>query len=333
LNGQVSDSAKTGGPSRTQADSVGDAKPLGLWKKTRWRTSRHEKSGLGQSLEEAVNDDLLTKIAQHGWSPELREEFVCDFDQTIGRSIVYFLARLRGLEGREIGQLLAFVERREGVATRAGDHPLGELIEEAYFAIYRQVFQGSLVRKYMLGKASGAIHSGFDAYLRGVVRHRVVDCLRRQDRRRCIQLADGWDEQIPESEPDWSRTIRAAWWDRVLRCQSSEAEERQELGRIALSLDGEGSERTRLCCAFAELKARSEGSERQNVRMVLAYYLSNYGTKASAAGRSIPSVEELTLERICGLSLSWDDVFRLFGRECNPSRVRQAVRQLYEELG
>ncbi len=306
---------------------------MAIRKKTRWRTSRHEQSGSIEPSGKAVTDDLLTRIAQHGWSPELRDEFVRAFDQTIGRSIVYFLARLRGLEGREIGQLLAFVERREGAATRAGDHPLGELIEEAYFAIYRQVFQGSLVRKYMVGKTSATIHSGFAAYLRGAVRHRVVDCLRRQDRRRCIQLADGWDEQIPENEPDWSRAVRAVWWDRVLRCQSSEVEERQELRRVALSLDREGAERTRLCCAFAELKARSGGAGRQDVRMVLAYYLSNYGTKTPSAGRSIPPVGELTLERICGLSLSWDDVFRLFGRECNPSRIRQAVRRVYEELG
>lgn len=278
-------------------------------------------------------DDLLTTIAEHGWDPELREQFVRAFDQMIGRSIVYFLSRLRGLEGRDIGQLLAFVERREEAALHAEDHPLSEVIEEAYFSMYRQIFSGSLVAKYVQGKRSGAISSDFAAYLRGAVRHRVVDSLRGRDRQRCLLQEATWHEQLPQSEPDWSRAIRATWWDRVLRCRSSDAAEREELHRVALSLEGEGADRSRLCCAFAELKARSEETERQDIRMVLAYYLSNYGTKTRAKERSIPNVDELTLERICGLALTWTEVFGIFGRQCNPSRVRHAVRQQYEELG
>lgn len=279
---------------------------------------------------------LLTEVAERGWDAGLRERFVRSFDRTIGQAIVYYLARFWHLEGRELAQLLAIVERREGGSGETPEHPLSEVIEEAYVTIYRQVFQQKLILSYLRGKEQGCIKSDFAAYLRGAVRHRVLDCLRQRDRHRRVESAEEaeeeWEEKVPDQEPDWAKAVRARWWDRLVRCRSSGPEERKELHRVALALKGDAAERTRLCLACARMKVEGTEAEKEDSRMFLLYYLSNYGSRLRQSERVIPALEEITLERIRGLALSWEEIFKIFGRQSNPSRVREELRKRCEEL-
>ena len=278
-------------------------------------------------------DALLQETAERGWTENSREEFVRLYDQFIGRAIVYYLARHWHLEGREVGRLLSSVERRTRGRGETPEHPLLEALEETYLQMYTQIFQGKLVRAYVNGKRQGRIRSDFSAYLRGVIRHRVIDCLRKQAR---VKETQGGDEdlenRLPTGSLDWAKSLRAGWWDRLIRCKPSKLGERKELHRTALSMEEEAASRTKLCLACAELKAEGGEKEKEDLRMFLVYYLSNFGSLTPSSKRELPPLSDLSLERIRGLGLSWQEVFQVFGRECNPSRIRAKLRDRLEVL-
>lgn len=278
-------------------------------------------------------EDLFQRVAERGWSEDRRNEFVQAYDRMIGQAIVYYLARYWHLERREIGELLSGVERRTRGKGETPEHPLLESLEEAYLELYKQVFQGKLIPGYVQGKREGKIQADFASYLRGIIRHRVLDCLRKRmkDEQKLINEAD-WEEQLPSGSFDWAKGLRASWWDRLIRCRPSEASERKQLQRTALSLDEEAAARTTLCFACAELKAEAREAEKEDLRMFLVYYLSNHGSALPAAWRELPTLDDLSLERIRGLALSWQEIFQMFGRQCNPSRIRAELRDRWEAL-
>lgn len=278
-------------------------------------------------------EEFLREIAEQGWTKDLREEFVRRYDRLIGRAIVYFLARYRELNAGEIHRLLESMERRfkgQGEAPEPGSL---DLMEEAYLRVYEQVFRGRLIQGYVDGYHCGRIECEFPAYLRGVIRNRVVDCLRASKPRFQEVSVEEREEQIPEGSPDWAKALRADWWDRLIRCLGPQPGELGELRRVGLALEEEAARHTGLCLACAQIKAEEAGNVKEDLRMFLVYYLSNYGTEEpSAGGRRLPRSEELSLERIRGLRLSWAEVFWIFGRECNPTRVRTKIRERFEEF-
>ncbi|MCL6643354.1 MAG: hypothetical protein K6T71_08620 [Candidatus Bipolaricaulota bacterium] len=67
--------------------------------------------------------------------------------------------------------------------------------------------------------------------------------------------------------------------------------------------------------------------------MFLVYYLSNYGaTPDPEAQKENLMRETLCLERIRGQALSWEQIFKLFGRQCNPTRVKNQIREKFEAV-
>jgi len=277
-------------------------------------------------------DRLLQEIAEQGWKEESREEFVRRYDCLIGRAIVYFLARYRELNAGEIHRLLESVERRFKGRGEVPEPELLDLVEEVYLCVYEQAFRGRLIQDYVEGHGRGRIKCEFPAYLRGVIRNRVVDCLRASRPRFQEVSVEEWQEQIAEDGPDWAKGLRAEWWDRLIRCLGPQSQELKELRRAALALEEEAARHTGLCLACAHVKVEGSEKLKEDMRMFLVYYLSNYGTKARLAGKKLPRLQELSLERIRGLRLSWAEVFQIFGRECNPTRVRAKIREKFEEL-
>jgi hypothetical protein len=43
-------------------------------------------------------------------------------------------------------------------------------------------------------------------------------------------------------------------------------------------------------------------------------------------------LSELTIEKISGTKLNWAEVFQLVGKEFNPTRVKERIVEIYEEL-
>lgn len=278
-------------------------------------------------------EGILSEVAELGWTEARREEFVRRYDRFIGRAVIYFLARYRNLSGQEIHRLLESVERRLKGRSRVHETGLLDLVEEVYLRVYEQVFRTRLLQDYVDGYHRGRIACEFPAYLRGVIRNRVVDCLRVGKAKMQEVSIEEWEEQITEGSPDWAKALRAEWWDRLVRCREAGSKELEDLEKVALALREEAARRTGLCLACARIKMEGSESLREDMRMFLVYYLSNYGTGEAAAGRRrLPSPEELSLERIRGLRLSWAEIFEIFGRECNPTRVRAKIREKFEEL-
>lgn len=141
---------------------------------------------------------------------------------------------------------------------------------------------------------------------------------------------------------------RLSWWDRLLRCRLASEAELAELRRWLALLEGDAQRDTKLCLACVRLKSESTPEQRDDLRMFLVYYLSNYGAvspsppapllpggEGSSGGRgeAFLTREALCLEKIRGRALSWEQIFALFGRECNPTRVKQRIRERFEALG
>jgi hypothetical protein len=150
---------------------------------------------------------------------------------------------------------------------------------------------------------------------------------------------------------------RLHWWDRLLRCQTATEHELVELQRWLALLEGDARRDTQLCLACVRLKAESTQEQQDDLRMFLVYYLSNYGAapltpppapprggegnspfprreggQGVGLGEGKATREALCLESIRGRALSWEEIFKIFGRECNPTRVKNRIREKFENL-
>lgn len=132
---------------------------------------------------------------------------------------------------------------------------------------------------------------------------------------------------------DWAQPERLLWWDRMLRCRRPTEAELAEFQRLLSALTETAQRDTKLCLACAQLKSESPAEQQDDLRMFLVYYLSSYGAASeSKTNRESLTRETLCLENLRGRPISWEEIFKIFGRECNPTRIKNRVRQKYEAL-
>lgn len=169
--------------------------------------------------------------------------------------------------------------------------------------------------------------------------------------RRWAQVAadaesDGEEEEALEragagaKTKDLAQPERLRWWDALLRCRMATEDELLELQRWVALLEENARRDTHLCLTCVQLKADSTEEQRDDLRMFLVYYLGNYGAASPSPlpspwqgeGEGPLTREALSLEKIRGRALSWEQIFKIFGRECNPTRVKERIRQKFEAL-
>ena len=132
-----------------------------------------------------------------------------------------------------------------------------------------------------------------------------------------------------------SQQIRLAYAEHLIRCTDLPPSEMEDL----LSLDGD-LDAARRWLAFGYAKRCYDPD---HVRGLLAYLFSNYypspiddPTKGEllrqAIARNRVKLSELTIEKISGTKLNWAEVFQLVGKEFNPTRVKERIVEIYEEL-
>jgi hypothetical protein len=125
---------------------------------------------------------------------------------------------------------------------------------------------------------------------------------------------------------------RLAYGEQIIRCTNLPPEEVE----CFLSLDGE-EEKAKKWMALA--KAKQEGNP-TNVSGLLIYLFSNMGKlnkrKQLNLIRRIKKrgvrLNKLTSEELKGTHLKWEHVFELVGKEFNPTREKEKVRRIYEEM-
>jgi hypothetical protein len=398
---------------------------------------------------------LLEDVAEHGWTPEQRDAFVRRYDRLIGETVLDLLVEY-GLLGdrRALRSLRSYLESRLRDQRAGEEHPLWELVEETYMRVYTEIFQKELVQNYIGDVRAGTVQTGFEGYLRGVVRWRLLDLLGAGEKsekelldaivdskkpgtvRRHLADAKGrYGEKVrahllcafgtsveghlqavtdyfferflvekypslrttlepgdsallktleafvaahgrvPEehvlryqgqvtpqrlarfvkltstrtdSEPegdeealeragaraktkDPAQADRLEWWDRLLRCRKPTGIEVAALQRMASVLESNARRDTGLCLACVQLKTESAPEQQDDLRMFLIYYLSNYGAPGQANPENLTR-DALCLEKIRGRELSWEQIFKIFGRECNPTRIKNRVREKFESL-
>lgn len=129
--------------------------------------------------------------------------------------------------------------------------------------------------------------------------------------------------------------IRLAYAEHLMRCTDLPPAEMEDL----LSLDGD-LDQARRWLAFGYAKRRYDPD---HVRGLLIYLFSNYypallddPAKGELLRRAIArkrvKLSELTIEKISGTNLDWEEVFQLMGKEFNPTRVKERIVKIYEEL-
>jgi hypothetical protein len=132
-----------------------------------------------------------------------------------------------------------------------------------------------------------------------------------------------------------SHQIRLAYAEHLMRCTDLPPSEMEDL----LSLDGD-LDAARRWLAFGYAKHRYDPD---HVRGLLVYLFSNYypslvddPAKGTLLRRAIQhkavKLGELTIEKISGTRLDWSEVFQLVGKEFNPTRVKERIVAIYEEL-
>ena len=126
---------------------------------------------------------------------------------------------------------------------------------------------------------------------------------------------------------------RLAYGEQIIQCTNRAPEEMEGF----LMLDGE-VEKARMWRAFAVAKREGHADY---VRGLLVYLLSHQigrpdprkrETLIREIERGRVRLQNLTIERLAGTRLKWDHIFRLVGREFNPTREKEFVKRIYERL-
>lgn len=126
---------------------------------------------------------------------------------------------------------------------------------------------------------------------------------------------------------------RLAYGEQIIRATHLPPEEVEDF----LSLDGAWEQALQwLAFAFAEREGDS-----QAIRGLLVYLFSHSTDEVDRAKRTElledieqrrVLLEELTMERLVGTHLNWSHVFSLVGKEFNPTREKERVKQIYQQL-
>jgi len=126
---------------------------------------------------------------------------------------------------------------------------------------------------------------------------------------------------------------RLAYGEQIIRCTNRDPEEVEGL----LMLDGE-VEKARWWRAFAVAKREGHADY---IRGLLAYLISHHAAELDRAKqrRLIALIEEgkvhlkdLSYEKLVGTHLRWRHIFKLVGKEFNPTREKEHVKRIYERL-
>ena len=151
-------------------------------------------------------------------------------------------------------------------------------------------------------------------------------------------LQGGRLSEMPEDElksllKARAELARLAYGEQILQCTNRDAEDVAGL----LMLDG-NVEKARLWRAFAI--AKREGAT-DYIRGMVAYMISHEAGKRDRQRQKelIRKIEhgevhlkDLTFERLAGTYLRWRHIFQLVGKEFNPTREKEFVRDIYDRL-
>ncbi len=126
---------------------------------------------------------------------------------------------------------------------------------------------------------------------------------------------------------------RLAYGEQILQCTNRDPDEMVGF----LMLDGE-VEKARLWRAVAV--AKREGSA-DYIRGMVAYMISHEVGERNRQKqqdlmrrieRGEVHLKDLTFEQLAGTRLRWKHIFQLVGKEFNPTREKQLIKEIYERL-
>ncbi|MCX8103875.1 MAG: hypothetical protein N3E42_05525 [Candidatus Bipolaricaulota bacterium] len=135
---------------------------------------------------------------------------------------------------------------------------------------------------------------------------------------------------------EWAHEVRLSIWTALLDGSVPSAEDLEQLHRLWAArerLSEPSRLALRICLACVQLAQDGMAGLREELRIFLAYYLSRDGSAPIMHLPEPRSAHELTLEWLRGRELSWEAVFRLFGRTANPDRIRKLLHERLERLG
>lgn len=126
---------------------------------------------------------------------------------------------------------------------------------------------------------------------------------------------------------------RLAYGEQIIRCTNREPEEMEGF----LMLDGE-IEKARWWRAFAVAKREGHADY---IRGLVTYVMSNFVDEVDKKKQKLlvdqikrgeVKFEDLTIEILRGTRLRWRHIFLLVGKEFNPTREREFVKDIYMRM-
>lgn len=135
---------------------------------------------------------------------------------------------------------------------------------------------------------------------------------------------------------EWAHEVRLLVWAALLQGNAPGPEEVESLHKLWAArerLSEQSRLALRICLACVRLIQDGALGLREELRIFLAYYLSRDGSAPLVNAPEPRSAGELTLEWLRGRELSWEEIFKIFGRTANPDRVRRLLQDQIERLG
>jgi len=250
------------------------------------------------------------------------------------RTLLYELGRRFGREALTgLGEYLRVLQVSRGMPSRGVPGLLFDLTCDTWQDICSEIFreQEHTIMKYYRHieerQRQGQEPLSFEAYLRGLVKFKLLQNLRRQP----LGFASldtpsddaeaAWEESLaaPSEEQGWADEIDV-YWEQLLRCHLP------DLGAMERNLRLAEHKEHLLCWACCRLKSKLNDVGRENLVAFIAFFCSHRGPQQSR--EPLPQREELSLATLSGRYLRWEeDICRIFRKEIRRDRVLAQIRE------
>lgn len=279
---------------------------------------------------------LLEAVRRHGWSARYQRLFLNDYGPILRRALLCELGRRFGYEMLSgLAEHLHALQTGQAPPTSGVSGQLLDLACDTWQDICSELFreQEHTIMKYVQHteerRRQGREPLSFEAFLRGLVRFKLLQNLRRQP----LGFAS-LDIPVDDSEAVWEENLAApseeqAWadevdvhWEQLLHCCIPDPEEAERNLRLALM----GHKERLLCWACCRLKGKLNSAGRENLVAFIAFFCSQRGPQRLL--EPLPKQSELCLATVSGRYWRWEeDICRIFGKEIRKDRVLAQIRE------
>jgi hypothetical protein len=292
-------------------------------------------TGVGAVLYKG--ESFVQAVEQGGWTPQRQRAFLKHYGRLLRQALLSELGCRFGSGAlRGLSDYLRALEQGRSPPAGGVAGQLLELACDTWQAICLEIFkaEGNTIMQYARYRekcaGEGRTPMPFESFLWNLVRLKLRQQLPRHRELFVPQVIPPEDEEGPweedvaiEGAPEVALADEVdLYWEGLLRCGEVDPQELERRLRLR-----ERKEHL-LCWACCALKRKLPLRQRENLLAFIAFFISQRGPERPR--EPLPQREELSLEKLVGRYLRWEeDVCRIFRKSMRKDRV---LAQIPEEL-